>query len=262
MIQHRIRLASKSDLDDLAWVLVAASPDDPNYAYRSPQRDVYPEDFAAHCRLKCSEYLASNQVVVFESPLRSDPEKRRVVAFSVWDRQHPGKHGRNISLDQPLVVDDPSTSPTSPHAARRDADPNRMSAFRDACATAKLQLFDSRYTRGHMFLKILLCHPDYRCRGAGTALTSWGVRQARRRGLSTTLFSSPMGYPLYCKLGFKEIGHFRVQVAGDDAYLDIPALMLAPPPRAAMSQRRRTIPLPQMRPTATAEILPPMVEVH
>jgi len=91
MIGPSIRLATKSDLDDLAWVLIAASPGDPNYLYRSPRRDDYPEDFAAQCRLKCAEYLDTNKVVVYEGPLLSDPEKRRVVAFSVWERSSPRK---------------------------------------------------------------------------------------------------------------------------------------------------------------------------
>ncbi len=107
-----------------------------------------------------------------------------------------------------------------------------MTAFRDACAAAKAGFFDSRYRRGgHVFLKVLLCHPDYRRRGAGRALTRWGVRRARRQGLHTTLFASPMGYLLYPKLGFRQVGSFRVQVDGDDAFLDIPALELPPPSR-------------------------------
>jgi len=77
-------------------------------------------------------------------------------------------------------------------------------------------------------LKILLCHPDYQRRGAGTALTRWGIKQAARLGLCTTVFASPMGLNLYKKLGFKEIDRFRVQLEGDAEYLEIPALVLKP----------------------------------
>jgi len=77
-------------------------------------------------------------------------------------------------------------------------------------------------------LKILLCHPDYQRRGAGRALTEWGINEAARRGLCTTVFASPMGLKLYQKLGFREIGRFRVQLDGDEEYLDIPALVLKP----------------------------------
>lgn len=77
-----------------------------------------------------------------------------------------------------------------------------------------------------MFLKILLCHPAYQRRGAGSALTKWGIDQAARHGLDTTVFASPMGLELYKKLGFEEVGRFRVQVDGDEEYLEIPALVL------------------------------------
>jgi len=279
MMVPAVRLATKFDADDLAWVLIAASPSDPNYDYRSPQRNDYPEDFAAHCRLKCREYLDANQVVVYESPLLADPEKKRIVAFSVWERfRHHARHGsvngssdvegtsspyrratgRAPSLTVPAgPPSSPRTSPSLP--ARRDAHPPRMSAFRDACATAKTQFFDSRFARGHMFLKILMCHPDYRRRGCGRALTSWGVRYARRRGLTTTLFSSPMGYPLYRKLGFQEVDCFRVQVAGEDAFLDIPALVLPPLPRAVAPRRRAVVPA---QVAATLDVLRPTIEVH
>lgn len=77
-----------------------------------------------------------------------------------------------------------------------------------------------------MFLKILLCHPLYQRRGAGSALTKWGIDQAARHGLDTTVFASPMGLELYKKLGFREIGRFRVQVDEDVEFLEIPALVL------------------------------------
>jgi len=78
-----------------------------------------------------------------------------------------------------------------------------------------------------MFLKILLCHPSYQRRGAGSALTKWGIDQAARHGLDTTVFASPMGLALYKKLGFREIGRFRVQVDEEVEFLEIPALVLA-----------------------------------
>lgn len=103
-----------------------------------------------------------------------------------------------------------------------------MNIFREQCAANKCDFFDSRYTRGHMFLKILLCHPKYQRRGAGTALTSWGIEEGRLLGLNTTVFASPMGLRLYKKLGFREIGKFRVQLEGDEDFLEIPALVLPP----------------------------------
>ncbi|EAQ84191.1 hypothetical protein CHGG_10595 [Chaetomium globosum CBS 148.51] len=78
---------------------------------------------------------------------------------------------------------------------------------------------------GHVFLKILLTHPAWQRRDAGTALTSWGIAQAAALGVPTTVFASPMGLALYRRLGFSEVGRFRVQLEGERDFLEIPALV-------------------------------------
>ncbi|KAK3312015.1 acyl-CoA N-acyltransferase [Apodospora peruviana] len=216
-----VRLATAADLDAITWVLVNASPLDPIYPYRFPDRHLYPAEFTALCRQKCREYLATSTVVVCEM------DNVGVVAFSAWDtpvrRFHP--------VGEPISR--PSNNPIMPITIGHK---DRMLAFRQECASNKTRLFDSRFRSkgGHMFLKILLCHPDYQRRGAGTALTMWGINEARRQGgLHTTVFASPMGLALYKKLGFKEIGKFRVQLEDDDAFLEIPALVLPGRPSPA-----------------------------
>jgi predicted N-acetyltransferase YhbS len=77
-----------------------------------------------------------------------------------------------------------------------------------------------------MFLKLLMCHPDYQRRGAGRALTRWGIKAARDSGLNTTVFASPMGFQLYQKLGFEVVGSCRVQLSGETEFLSIPAMVL------------------------------------
>jgi len=214
-----IRLATEADLTAMTWVLVGASPHDPVYPYRFP--NLYGDEFAALCAQKCAEYLETSTVVVCEMPMDEDPARAHVVAFSAWDCPQAPK------LRQSAF--EPS-SRTSSHAVKpvtigyRD----RQNVFRETCATSKRDLFDARYPRGHVFLKILLCHPSYQRRGAGRALTRWGIDEARRRRLNTTVFASPMGFELYRKLGFCEIGRFRVQLENEDVFLEIPAMVLPP----------------------------------
>jgi hypothetical protein len=57
-------------------------------------------------------------------------------------------------------------------------------------------------------------------------LTQWGIDKARTEGMNTTLFATPMGFPLYRKLGFCEVGRVHVQVDGEKELLDIPAMVL------------------------------------
>ena len=81
-----IRLAGEADLEAMTAVLIGASPLDPVYPYRFPDRHLYPDEFAALCRRKCAEYLESSTVVVCEMPTsHRHGAPTQVVAFSAWD---------------------------------------------------------------------------------------------------------------------------------------------------------------------------------
>lgn len=230
-----VRLATEADLEAMTAVLIGASPLDPVYPYRFPDRHLYPDAFAALCRQKCAEYLETSTVVVCEMP----PDHRyatgptQVVAFSAWDI--PSVPSRRAS-----AVGEPTspTSPTHPHLPTTLGHQTRQTAFRAALAEHKAALFDTdpRYRAGHVFLKILLTHPSHQRRGAGTALTRWGIEQARRLGVATTVFASPMGLGLYRRLGFREVGRFRVQCEGEGEFLEIPALVVPAGMKGGMSE--------------------------
>ncbi|AEO62089.1 hypothetical protein MYCTH_2313040 [Thermothelomyces thermophilus ATCC 42464] len=213
-----VRLGTWADLEAMTAVLIAASPLDPVYPYRFPDRHLYPAEFAAVCRQKCVEYLETSTVVVCELPVDAYGSASEVVAFSAWDL--------------PLAAQ-PANAP------RRSTVGNltRQSAFRAALAEHKQTLFDARYGYGgHVFLRILLTHPRHQRRGAGTALASWGVGRARALGAYATVFASPMGLRLYRRLGFREVGRCRIRVEGDAETLELPALARPPGPTGAMRE--------------------------
>lgn len=79
-----LRLATSSDLAAMADVLIGASPMDPVYPYRFPDRHLYPAEFAELCRRKCAEYLETSTVVVCELPVPGG-YLSQVVAFAAWD---------------------------------------------------------------------------------------------------------------------------------------------------------------------------------
>jgi hypothetical protein len=80
-----IRLATEADLEAMTAIVVEASPLDPIYPYRFPDRHLYPDEFAALCRQKCAEYLEGSTVVVCEMPADYYPSATQVVAFAAWD---------------------------------------------------------------------------------------------------------------------------------------------------------------------------------
>lgn len=82
------------------------------------------------------------------------------------------------------------------------------------------QYWESMYP-DNFHLELLCTHPDYRRRGAGTMLTSWGLKAADLEGADAGVESSPMGFPLYQSLGFTLLEERIVKVDGDDADLAV-----------------------------------------
>jgi predicted acetyltransferase len=107
-----------------------------------------------------------------------------------------------------------------------------MLEFRKALARAKAEWFDARYGNEHLNLMILATHPDHRRQGAASKLLAWGIQEAQTKKVSITLFSSPMGLPLYRKNGFEQVGLVHVQVEGEEEYIELPAMVLDPPSTA------------------------------
>lgn len=54
-------------------------------------------------------------------------------------------------------------------------------------------------------LEILVTHPDFQGRGAGSSLLGWGVERADKHGVVMALESTPAGLSLYRRFGFEEV---------------------------------------------------------
>jgi ribosomal protein S18 acetylase RimI-like enzyme len=54
-------------------------------------------------------------------------------------------------------------------------------------------------------LEYLAVNPDYRRRGVGEKLVSWGIEQADKQGVDSVLEATNDGGKLYRKLGFEDI---------------------------------------------------------
>lgn len=54
--------------------------------------------------------------------------------------------------------------------------------------------------------------PRFQRRGLGSQLVNFGLEKADHDGLPCYLSGSPMGVPVYTKLGFEEVGRLQVDL--------------------------------------------------
>ena len=87
------------------------------------------------------------------------------------------------------------------------------------------QYWEKKYPRNY-HLELLVTHPAYRRRGAGTKLTSWGIEKASQLEAHVGVESSPMGFPLYQSLGFKLCEDRVVQVEDEADTLNVKVMVL------------------------------------
>ena len=108
---------------------------------------------------------------------------------------------------------------------RRDGDPLRIAEFGKVLDDVHRQYWEKSYPRNY-HLELLVTHPKYRRRGAGTRLTSWGITMASEREAHVGVESSPMGFFLYQSLGFRFCEDRFVQVKDEAERLDVKVMVL------------------------------------
>jgi GNAT superfamily N-acetyltransferase len=77
-------------------------------------------------------------------------------------------------------------------------------------------------------LSILTIHPSYQGKGVGKKLLEVVFEHARREDVPVWLESTPAGYPVYIKVGFKETGCTMTIQDGDQVIEQVPGLLWRP----------------------------------
>ena len=92
-----LRLARKSDLDDITTIGLEAFAKDVEQLYRFPYASSYPDERRKYARMRYSEYLDNNacKIMLVQAQSKEDPCIKRLIAFSIW--QLPDAHIRNRS---------------------------------------------------------------------------------------------------------------------------------------------------------------------
>jgi predicted N-acetyltransferase YhbS len=94
--------------------------------------------------------------------------------------------------------------------------PQRQKLFVDAIVAAEKRHFGPEWGKARIELADLACDPAYQRRGAGTSLTEWGLRKAKKQGLPVMLTASPLGRLIYKKLGFRDLEYLECGVEGEE----------------------------------------------
>ena len=133
-----IRPAESADLDAIVNIAVTAFPWDPQWPYRYPYRDAFPEEHRTYTTNFYAEYLRRswagiNSVMVAETPDPIDPNKPKVIAMSIWDNPSYKMPGSGNSGSRP-----------SDNLDRRDACSARLKAYSEATNKTRQEIFIAR----------------------------------------------------------------------------------------------------------------------
>ncbi|KAJ5172058.1 hypothetical protein N7492_004651 [Penicillium capsulatum] len=126
-----------------------------------------------------------------------DPPTGEIVGYGRWHipTALTGTSVPALSTQGQAAAQDPL------HCAPRPMNEALFAAFRDMLKSGRAR----HTTEKDMMLDLLATHPDYQGRGVGTALLRWGMDQADAWQVRIYLESTPKGYPMYTKHGWRPV---------------------------------------------------------
>lgn len=217
-----LRNGTLADLDCILDIGLAAMPMDPQWNYRFPHRQAFPQDQRDATRKRYREFLENSDgrwsVTVAEMFKGNSVTP---VAFAVWDI---GNLSRKSTVTQPQETSRYKSS----KIARRDCNQTRMQAWNCILQEAKSRHFEHRFGTQQFQLQILATHPDFQRLGAGSLLVRDGIMLAEAASQAISVFASPMGERLYASLGFERIECVLVQVKDEPEFVTVEAMAYEP----------------------------------
>ena len=90
----------------------------------------------------------------------------------------------------------------------RAADPTKATVLEDTFPLIAHHWSGSRSES--WYLNLLAVHPDYQRKGAGRELVQWGLDEALKENICSSVISAFGKEPFYGKFGFVEIGRANI----------------------------------------------------
>lgn len=217
-----VRNGTLADLDSILDIGLAALPMDPQWNYRFPHRQAFPQDQRDATRKRYLEFLKNSDgrwLVTVAEMLTGNSVAP--IAFAVWNID-------NLSEKTTVPQRQKTSKRKSVTFARRDGNQTRMQAWKSILEEAKLRHFEHRFGNQQFQLQILATHPDFQRLGAGSLLVRDGIICAEAANRAISVFASPMGERLYASLGFKRIDSVLVQVKDEPEFVIVEAMVYEP----------------------------------
>ena len=116
-------------------------------------------------------------------------------------------------------------------STQNDANTEHVAALSKAVNNAKAEYFGPLLKGDQMYLQILATLFDYLRHGFAGGLVKWGMSLVEHEILKINLLASPMGFPLYTHLGFKDCGKVVVQIPDEEEKVTMHAMEYDPQKR-------------------------------
>jgi len=224
-----MRQASLADVDEMTRIALVAMPMDPQWNWRFPGQDQYPEDTFLHTRAKYQEFLENkdgNWRVMIAELKPTASQKGLIIAFAIWNVTNFRKlQARSIRNETEETL---PTGTSMQLNARRDGHSERMKIWTKEMQRARETLFDDVLGENYLQLQVLATDPQFQRLGAGTLLCKWGIKMADLESTPAAVFASPMGQRLYTSLGFHSLSNVLLQAKDDNECISIAAMVYFP----------------------------------
>ncbi|KAI9652931.1 MAG: hypothetical protein M1829_001358 [Trizodia sp. TS-e1964] len=193
-----LRRATAADIPALSALSALAFWDDPLFAFMSPHRAAFPDDFQQNLGRQLSkalysvnDHLIASETDELDSVWTGTPV---LTGCAVWQRE-----GTDVNVVIPRTLQ-------TLREAYIDYFRLDRSISRENVAIADPILSSDHFSElpNRWYLRFLTVQPALHRRGIGTLLVQWGLDRAHGDGVPAMLESAPMAVALYRKCAFQD----------------------------------------------------------